>query len=236
MPTVLITGANRGLGLELTRQYCAEGWNVVATARRPAAAPELQALDAQYPSLNVHALDVADFAAVDRLARELKGRPIDVLLNNAGLFGPKAKAENDPRQEFGHMDYAMWAELFRVNAMAPMKMAEAFVENVAASAQKKIVTITSSVGSIARADGRTIAYRTTKAAANMLMRNLSFDLKPRGIITAAVCPGWVKTRMGGPDAPLEAPEAMASLRAVIANLTVESSGQFWLYNGDLIPW
>jgi NAD(P)-dependent dehydrogenase (short-subunit alcohol dehydrogenase family) len=236
MPTVLITGANRGLGLELTRQYCADGWNVIATARDPASSPELQVLDKQHPSLNVHVLDVGDFAAVDTLARELKGRPIDVLLNNAGVFGPKAKAENDPRQEFGHMDYDMWAGLFRTNTMAPMKMAEAFIDNVTASAQKKIVTITSSVGSITRAEGRTIAYRTSKAAANMLMRNLSFDLKSRGVITAAFCPGWVKTRMGGEAAPLEAPEAMASLRGVIANLSPENSGQFWLYNGESIPW
>ncbi|MSO97635.1 MAG: SDR family oxidoreductase [Rhodospirillaceae bacterium] len=236
MPTILITGTSRGLGLELTRQYCADGWNVIATCRMPAEASELQALDKQYPSLNVHALDVANFTAIDKLAHELKGRPIDVLLNNAGVFGPKAKAENDPRQEFSHMDYEMWANLFRINTMAPMKIAEAFVENVATSAQKKIVTITSSVGSISRTDGRTNAYRTSKAATNMLMRNLSFDLKNRGIITAAFCPGWVKTRMGGEGAPLEAPEAMASLRRVIANLTPKSSGQFWLYNGDLIPW
>jgi NAD(P)-dependent dehydrogenase (short-subunit alcohol dehydrogenase family) len=236
MPSVLITGANRGLGLELARQYCADGWNVLVTARNPADAPELKALDAQYPSLNVHALDVADFAAIDRLATELKGRPIDILLNNAGVFGPKAKAENDPRQEFGHMDYDMWATLFRVNTMATMKMAEAFIDNVVASTQKKIVTITSSVGSIARTDGRTIAYRTSKAAANMLMRNLSFDLGQRGVITAAFCPGWVKTRMGGYSAPLEAPEAMSSLRRVIADLDMDRSGQFWLYNGDHIPW
>ncbi|MDX2145178.1 MAG: SDR family oxidoreductase [Rhodospirillaceae bacterium] len=236
MPTVLITGTNRGLGLELTRQYCADGWNVIATARDPKSSAELTALDAKHPSLNVHALDVADFAAIDKLAHDLKGRPIDVLLNNAGLFGPKAKAENDPRQEFGHMDYDMWARLFRVNTMAPMKLAEVLIENVAASAQKKIVTITSSVGSIARADGGIHAYRTSKSAANMLMHNLGINLAPRGIITAAFCPGWVKTRMGGPGAPLEAPEAMASLRAVIANLTLESSGRFWLYNGDLIPW
>ncbi len=236
MPTALITGANRGLGLELARQYCAEGWNVIATARKLGQSAELQALDQKFPSLNVQALDVADFAAIDKLAHDLKGRPIDVLLNNAGVFGPKAKAENDPRQEFGHMDYAMWTELFRTNTMAPMKMAEALVDNVAASTQRKIVTITSTVGSIAQANGRTIAYRTSKAAANMLMRNLSFDLKPRGIVTAAFCPGWVRTRMGGEGAALEAPEAMASLRRVIADLTMESSGQFWLYNGEQIPW
>ena len=236
MPTALITGASRGLGLELARQYAADGWNVIATARNPADSAELQELDKQYPSLNVHALDVSDFAAIDRLARELKRRPIDILLNNAGVFGPKAKAENDPRQEFGHMDYDMWAGLFRVNAMAPMKMAEALIDNISASAQKKIVTITSSVGSITRAEGRTIAYRTSKSAANMLMRNLSFDHKSRGVITAAFCPGWVRTRMGGDGATLLAPQAMASLRRVIADLTPESSGQFWLYNGELIAW
>lgn len=137
MPTAMITGASRGLGLELARQYAADGWNVIATARNPADSAELQELDKQYPSLNVHALDVSDFAAIDRLARELKRRPIDILLNNAGVFGPKAKAENDPRQEFGHMDYDIWARLFRVNAMAPMKMAEALIDNISASAQKK---------------------------------------------------------------------------------------------------
>lgn len=236
MPTALITGANRGLGLELTRQYCADGWNVIAACRMPNDAPELQALDKQYPSLNVHALDVANFAAIDTLAADLKGRPIDLLINNAGLFGPKAKAEGDPRQEFGHMDYEIWAELFRVNTMAPMKMAEAFVANVAASTQKKIVTITSSVGSITRADGQFHAYRTSKSAANMLMHNLSFDVQAQGIITAAFCPGWVKTRMGGADAPLEAPQAIASLRQVIAGLSLGTSGRFWLYNGDILPW
>jgi len=236
MPTVLITGANRGLGLELTRQYCAAGWNVIATCRDPHDAPDLKALDQQHPSLNIYALDVADFAAIDKLALDLKTHPIDVLINNAGLFGPKAQAENDPRQEFGHMDYDIWATLFRVNTMAPMKMAEAFASNVAASTQKKIITITSSVGSITRADGGFHAYRTTKSAANMVMHNLSYNVKDQGIITAAFCPGWVKTRMGGPDAPLEAPEALQNLRGVIDGLTLESTGRFWLYNGDPLPW
>ena len=236
MPTVLITGANRGLGLEMARQYSADGWNVIATCRNPADAPELQALDKQHPSLNVYALDVNNFAAIDKLAADLKGRSIDVLINNAGLFGPKAKAENDLRQDFGHMDYDIWMELFRVNTMVPMKMAEAFVKNVAASEQKKIITITSSVGSITQADGQYYAYRTSKSAANMLMRNMAGDVKQYGITTAAFCPGWVKTRMGGPDAPLDAPGAIASLRSVIAGLNVESSGRFWLYNGNNIPW
>jgi NAD(P)-dependent dehydrogenase (short-subunit alcohol dehydrogenase family) len=233
---VLVTGANRGLGLELARQYAADGWNVLATARSPADCAELRALATAQPRVELHALDVADFAAIDALAATLAGRTIDVLLNNAGLFGPKAQAERDPRQEFGTMDYDTWAALLRVNTMAPLKMAEAFVGHVAASAQRKIVTITSGVGSIANADGRTIAYRTSKAAANMLMRNLAFDLAPRGIITAAVCPGWVRTRMGGKGAPLEAPESIAGVRRVIAGLERSRSGRFWLYDGTTIPW
>lgn len=236
MPTVLITGANRGLGLELTRQYAEDGWTVIAACRDPITAVELQSLEKQHDSLKVHKLDVADFTAIDDLARDLTGQAIDVLLNNAGLFGPKAKSENDPGQEFGHMNYDMWTDLFRVNTMAPFKMAEAFITHVGASAQKKIVTITSSVGAIERADGGIHAYRSTKSAANMLMHNLAFDLKHRDVITAAVCPGWVKTRMGGPAAPLEIPDAITGLRKTIAGLTLESSGRFWLYNGEALPW
>jgi NAD(P)-dependent dehydrogenase (short-subunit alcohol dehydrogenase family) len=242
VPTLLITGASGGLGLEFVRQYSQNGWQVIATARDPGASVELQQLATQSrdgpaaPRVELHALDVADFGAIDALAARLAGRPIDLLLNNAGVFGPKARAEQDPRQEFGQMDYDIWSRLLRINTLAPMKMSEAFVEHVAASAQKKIVTVTSGIGSIANADGRTVAYRTSKAAANMLMHNLAFDLSPRAIVTAAVCPGWVRTRMGGPGASLLPPESIAGLRRVIDALTPASSGRFWLYDGSVIPW
>ncbi len=236
MPTVLVTGASRGLGLELVRQYSADGWQVIATARDPARSRDLAAVAAKHPSVEVHGLDVADFDAIDALAARLDGRAVDVLLNNAGLFGPKARAEQDPRQEFGTVDYRIWSELLRVNTMAPVKMAEAFVAHVARSAQRKIVTITSGVGSIANADGRTLAYRSSKAAANMLMRNLSFDLAPRGVVTAAVCPGWVRTRMGGSGATLDVAESIAGVRRVVSALTPVNSGRFWLYDGSQIPW
>ncbi len=236
MPTLLITGASRGLGLEFVRQYSADGWQVIATARDPAQSRDLAAVAAMQPSVEVHALDVGDFDAIDALAARLEGRAIDVLLNNAGLFGPKARAEQDPRQEFGTVDYRIWSELLRVNTIAPVKMAEAFVEHVACSAQRKIVTITSGVGSIANADGRALGYRSSKAAANMLMRNLSFDLAPRGVATAAVCPGWVRTRMGGPGATLEAADSIAGVRRVVEGLGPANSGRFWLYDGSEIPW
>lgn len=236
MPTILLTGATGGLGLELIRQYAADGWDVIATARSPQGSAELLALASASPRIAMHSLDVEDFAAIDALAHRLAGQPIDLLLSVAGAFGPKVLAEGDPRQTFGHMDYAMWTELFRINTMAPLRLAEAFIANVEAGEHKKIVTVTSGVGSITNADGGTIAYRTSKAAANMLMHNLSFDLAPRGVITAAVCPGWVRTRMGGPRAPLEPPESITGLRRVIAALTRETSGSFWLYDGSRIPW
>lgn len=236
MPTVLITGSNRGLGLEFARQYCAAGWQVLAACRDPAAAPELTALAEQYPALELHRLDVRDFDAIDRLAKALAGRPIDVLLNNAGVFGPRTAAEQDPRQTFGAMDYDIWSDVLKVNLMAPMKMAEALVENVAASAQKKIVAISSVEGSIERSRGGIYAYRTSKSALNMLMRSLGRDLAGRGIVTAAFCPGWIRTRMGGPSAPLEAPPSIAGVRRVIDSLTPELSGRFWLWSGENLPW
>ena len=134
------------------------------------------------------------------------------------------------------MDYDVWSGVLRVNLMAPMKMAEAFVDHVAASAQKKIVAISSTEGSSPHARGGIYAYRTSKAALNMLMQNLAPDLAPRGIVTAAFCPGWIRTRMGGPRAPLEAPPSIAGLRRVIDGLTPENSGKFWLWTGERLPW
>ena len=236
MPTVLITGSNRGLGLEFTRQYCHAGWQVLAACRDPSAAPELAALTERHPALELHRLDVRDFEAIDRLAQSLAGRPIDVLLNNAGVFGPRSVADHDPRQTFGAMDYDIWAEVLRVNLMAPMKMSEALVANVAASAQKKIIAISSVEGSIERSRGGIYAYRSSKAALNMLMRSLARDLAGRGVVTAAFCPGWIRTRMGGDNAPLEAPPSIAGVRRVIDSLTPELSGRFWLWSGENLPW
>lgn len=236
MPTVLITGSNRGLGLEFTRQYSQAGWQVLAACRDPADAPELAALAVRHPALELHRLDVGDFDAIDRLAYSLAGRPIDVLLNNAGVFGPRATADKDLRQSFGGMDYDIWCDVLRVNLMAPMKMSEALVDNVAASAQKKIVAISSVEGSIERSRGGIYAYRTSKAALNMLMRSLGRDLAGRGIVTAAFCPGWIRTRMGGANAPLEAPPSIAGVRRIIDGLTAEATGRFWLWNGEQLPW
>jgi NAD(P)-dependent dehydrogenase (short-subunit alcohol dehydrogenase family) len=240
MPTLLVTGANRGLGLEFARQYAADGWRVLACTRAPDAAADLQALAAREPRVEIHALDVADPAAVGALAARLAGTPIDVLLNNAGLFGPKPGADRDLRQQFGHLDPTVLHDLYRVNAVAPLRMAEAFVEHVAAGVQKKIATISSSIGSIgqarAKGEGGLYAYRMSKAAVNMAMAALATDLAPRGIAIGVYCPGWVQTAMGGPRAPLTPQQSIAGLRARIAELDAARSGRFFLYDGTELPW
>jgi NAD(P)-dependent dehydrogenase (short-subunit alcohol dehydrogenase family) len=233
-PQVLITGANRGLGLEFARQYLADGWRVIAGCRDLSQARDLEAL--QQGRLRICALDVADHASIENAARTLDGEAIDVLINNAGVFGPRPRQDSDARQSFGSMHYGIWEDVLRVNLFGAMKMTECFVAHVAASEQKKIVAVSSVEGSIAQAKGGIYAYKTSKAALNMLMRNLAPDLAPRGIVTAAFCPGWIKTRMGGASAPLEAPPCIAGLRQCIAELTVEKSGRFWLWKGSELPW
>lgn len=234
--TVLITGANRGLGLELVRQYLADGWQVIATCRDPAKATSLHDLQTTYNGLQISPLDVADFEAIDALASELGGRPIDVLINNAGLFGPKRQAENDLRQSFGHIDYDTWAELSRVNTLAPVKLAEALAGNVAASEHKKIVTISSRLGSIGETDAGLYAYRSTKAAVNMAMATLANDVREMGIVVISLSPGWVKTDMGGPGASLEVRESIEAVRKLIEAQTPQDSGAFLDYTGEEIPW
>ena len=195
MPNVLITGANRGLGLEFARQYLADGWQVYAACRDPASASELRQLaederrQAADPSDGRHGS-----ASVKAAATELEGQAIDLLLNNAGVSGPRG-------QTIGNIDYDAWAKVLDVNTMGPMRVSEAFVDHVARSERKLIVTLTSGMGSIAdNTSGGSIAYRSSKAAVNMVMRSLAIDLAPRGITCVVVNPGWVRTDMGGPNA------------------------------------
>ncbi len=240
MPTVLITGAGRGLGLELVRQYAAEGWTVFACARVPGKAVSLEALAAAAGGqIELHALDLDDHATIDALAARLARRPIDVLLNSAGVMGRgDFGVEGLAFGRFGASDFADWGQVFRVNVMGPMKMAEAFVEHVAASSQKKIVALSSIIGSIAgNRAGSLYAYRASKAALNAVMRSLSIDLqKSHGILVAPIHPGWVRTDMGGPRADLDAPESVRGIRSVIAGLDAGRVGRFWMHDGSELPW
>ena len=237
MPTVLITGANRGLGLEFTRQYAADGWHVIACCRQPADADELNALAAENSEIVVEQLDVNDFAAIDALAEKYQGKPIDILLNNAGIIGPLPIAENIERQHFGSMDYGVWEEVIHTNTFAPLKMAEAFLENVAVSEQKKIVNISSTVGSISEMTIPGVAYASSKSALNRAMTIVASQVKDRGVIVAMYCPGYVKTRMDAFGyAMVEIPESIAALRPMIGALTIEQTGSYTGHDGRTIGW
>jgi NAD(P)-dependent dehydrogenase (short-subunit alcohol dehydrogenase family) len=239
MPTILVTGAARGLGREFVRQYVADGWRVFAGVRSYANAEDITSLSAaSRGALSVHRLDVADPASIAALAQSLAGTPIDVLLNNAGTMGSQSFAEHGHGiQRFGTSDYADWEQIVRVNVFGPMRMAEAFVENVAASTEKKIVTLTSVVGSIANnTSGGLYAYRSTKAAANAVMKSMAIDLAPRGIVAVPMHPGWAHTDMGGPRAPVDPVDSVAGMRNLIVRLTAKDAGRFLQWDGAELPW
>jgi NAD(P)-dependent dehydrogenase (short-subunit alcohol dehydrogenase family) len=233
MPTVLITGASRGLGLEFARQYAADGWTVLATCRDPAAATELRALP-----VRTYALDVTQPQQIRALARQLAAEPIDVLINNAGTHGPR-----DARGTFGDVDVEAWIEVLRVNTIGPMKVTEAFLPHVRAGQAKKIVFITSRAGSITERGalphmkrGGPYIYRTSKAAANAVAKAIAFDLQPEGIAVVVLHPGWVRTETGGWDAPGQPADSVRAMRRLIEAATPADNGLFRNVDGSIIPW
>jgi NAD(P)-dependent dehydrogenase (short-subunit alcohol dehydrogenase family) len=231
MPSVLITGANRGIGLELARQYLTDGWQVYAACRDPNSASELSRLaDTSGDKLRIVALNVADPASVKAAAAEVDGQAIDLLLNNAGVGGVRG-------QTIGNIDYEAWAKVLDTNTMGPMRVSEAFVDHVARSERKLIVTLTSGMGSLAdNTSGGSIAYRSSKAAVNMVMRSLAIDLAPHGITCVVVNPGWVRTDMGGSHATLTPAESVKRLRDLIETLGPAQSGKFYNHDGREYPW
>lgn len=237
MPTVLVTGASRGLGLEFTRQYLHDGWHVLAACRSPTR--RLEKLGDDFGELlAVHRLDVADDGSIAALGKALQGRAIDVLLNNAGTMGNTDFAGGGLEDSaFGRSDADDWMHVFRVNVYAPMKLAETLVENVAASEQKKIVTLSSMLGSMGlNTIGGLYAYRASKAAVNAMMKSMAIDLAKRGIVAAPVHPGWARTDMGGPNADIDPVTSVSGVREVIAGLEAERAGRFWAYDGSELPW
>lgn len=235
MSTVLITGANRGIGLEHARQYAAKGWIVHACARRPEAADDLQALLSAYPdTVQVHALEVTDHAAVDALAQRLIDLPIDVLLNNAGTFGPQGAPAGMAYQSLGNMDYGIWRDILEVNLLSPFKVAVAFHEHVAASDMKLIVNMSSGLASIKHNQGSSYAYRSSKAGLNMLTRGMGAEWSD--VVVIAMAPGWCKTDLGGMDAPVETADSVRDQQALFPTLTRRDSGRFIDAHGVTVPW
>jgi NAD(P)-dependent dehydrogenase (short-subunit alcohol dehydrogenase family) len=226
MPTVLITGAARGLGLDFTRQYAARDWKVLACAR---SADGLKGIKGD---IRHHALEVTDYAAVKALAVELRSEAIDVLLCNAGVGGERGSNA----QDLGTLNPAEWHRIFEVNALAPLMMAEAFVDHVARSQQKKMVALSSILGSIANNNGGRYFYRASKTALNMEWSCLAKDVAGQGLICVAMHPGWVQTDMGGPTATLTIDQSVPAMVKVIENLKPSDNGRFLQYDGSELPW
>jgi NAD(P)-dependent dehydrogenase (short-subunit alcohol dehydrogenase family) len=225
---VLITGANRGIGLEFTQQYAQDGWDVLACCRDPQHAGTLQALAKSYANIRILLLDVADFAQIDALALQLKNDKIDVLINNAGVYPESSLADADTED---------WLEAFKINSIAPLKMVTAFTTHVANSELKKIATLSSKMGGMSdNTSGGSYIYRSTKTAVNMVMKSLSIDVKPAGIAVVTLHPGWVLTDMGGSNALINTKTSVTGLRQVIENLNLSNTGKFIAYDGKEIAW
>ena len=232
MPSILITGANRGIGLELTRQFVAEQWQVHACCRSPENARDLMKLAHQHQGqVNVHVLDVTNDNQRQILADQLMGQTIDILLNNAGIDGGWSE------QHFGHVNIANWQAALQINTIAPLQMMQAFMPHVSQSQRKIMANISSKMGSIAdNSSGGSYSYRSSKAALNMVTMSVARDLADREICVVALHPGWVRTDMGGPNADLSVEQSASILKQHLLGLSLADSGRFIDIDGTDIPW
>jgi NAD(P)-dependent dehydrogenase (short-subunit alcohol dehydrogenase family) len=227
MASVLISGASRGLGLEFARQYAAAGWRVFATCREPARADELKRVGG---AVSLHALDVRRKADVERLASELGGTALDVVIANAGIYGDHAMAPEA-------IDRSAWDEVVAVNTFGALSLATAFKEHLLAGGMRKLVAMSSLMASIARNDaGGQYVYRASKAALNALWKSLAVDWRALGLICLVIRPGFVRTAFTDYRGDLDPPESVAGMRAMIERATIADSGRFLSYDGEEIPW
>jgi NAD(P)-dependent dehydrogenase (short-subunit alcohol dehydrogenase family) len=231
MPSILITSANRGLGYEFARQYAAEAWQVYAACRDPTSATELQRLAKDSDGkITLLTMDVTDLASIKVAAGVIEGQPIDILLNSAGIAGR-------PGQTANNLDYASWHKVLDVNTLGPARVTTCFADAVAKSERKLVLTISSGMGSLTdNTSGGSIAYRSSKAAVNMVMRSFAIDLAPRGISCVLVNPGWVRTDMGGESATLTPTQSVSALKRLIGTLNKAHSGKFLNYDGREYAW
>lgn len=233
----LVSGANRGLGLEYVRQLLARGDQVIATAREPDTASELLALKNKFSdTLEIQALDVGEADSVAALAKNLQGKKIDILLNNAGLYGGCWDTEGH-RQTIDGMDYELWEYIHKINVMGPFRLTMALFENLQLSERRVVINMSSDLGSITNNElGHSHAYRTSKAALNMVTKGLSIDLAEAGITIISMAPGWVKTDLGGAAAHWEPSDSIKNQLQVIGGITAKDSGRFINLMGESVSW
>ena len=236
MPTVFVTGANRGLGFEHVKQYAEKKWEVIACSRNPEQSNELSLLRDQYPdNLIIEKLDVTNFDEITALSEKYTDKPIDILINNAGTLGPKGVPEAMGYQNIGHMDYEIWRDILEVNLLAPFKVATAFHDQVAMSSKKLLIMMSSDLGSVEQNNfGGLYSYRASKAGLNILSKGMSIDWKDITVI--ALAPGWCKTFLGGVEADVEPDVSVTEQQKMFESIEPSDSGKFLDRFGKEVPW
>lgn len=230
MATVLITGTNRGIGYKFAEKFLLRGDRVLATCRNVEAAQELRQLGVAHPGLVILELDLSSSESLQNLPNLLNGEAIDILLNNAGVYGPK-------NTSFGSVDGPTWASVLQINAIAPLLLTQLIIDNLRKGRDKKLLYVTSKMGSIDdNGGGGSYVYRSSKTALNCVVKSLSIDLADEGFTAAVLHPGWVRTDMGGPNALIDTNTSVSGMMQVIESLGVEQSGSFFNYDGSIIPW
>ncbi len=229
MATVLITGANRGIGIELVRIFSENDWTVLACCRKPEEAQALADLASKSSQIEILPLDVSDATSATNLAEMLKDKTVDFLVNNAGIMGGERQGATD-------MDFDAWGEAFRINTMAPLRMVQVLLTNLRRSTSPKIATISSQMGALNRESAGAYAYRSSKAAVNKVMQTLACEMAMDGFIITLFHPGWVQTDMGGSQADITAVESATGLFNKMAALTADDNGRFYKWNGEEHPW
>jgi NAD(P)-dependent dehydrogenase (short-subunit alcohol dehydrogenase family) len=230
MATILITGTNRGIGLEFTKQYLARGDRVIATCRDIEAADALKKLRNDHDKLEVRQLDVSSAESILEFVQQLVDTPIDIFINNAGVYGPR-------NVKFGEVDGQLWASVLQVNSIAPLMLSQLLMPNLRQGKDKKMVYLTSKMGSIDdNSGGGSYIYRSSKTALNSVVKSLAIDLAGEGFSAAVLHPGWVLTDMGGQNALIDTKTSVTGMLQVVDDLDPQSSGSFFNYDGSIIAW
>ena len=230
MATILVTGANRGLGIEFVEQYLNDGNEVIATYRNENSSMDLIKMGNERSNLKLLQLDVSSNKSLNSFAENLGDSPIDIFINNAGVYGPR-------NSSFGNVDEENWIPAIKVNTIAPILLTQLIIKNIRSGADKKLIFVTSKMGSIDdNKGGGAYVYRSSKTALNAVVKSLSVDLENEGIVVALIHPGWVKTDMGGPNALIDKDTSVRGMTEVISNLDISSTGNFYNYDGSIIPW
>ena len=230
MARILITGANRGLGLEFVERYLESGDDVMASYRNEDSSFDLIKMSNERSNLKLLQLDVSSNKSLNSFAENLGDSPIDIFINNAGVYGPR-------NSSFGNVDEENWIPAIKINAIAPILLTQLIIKNIRSGADKKLIFVTSKMGSIDdNKGGGAYVYRSSKTALNAVVKSLSVDLENEGIVVALIHPGWVKTDMGGPNALIDKDTSVRGMTEVISNLDISSTGNFYNYDGSIIPW